>query len=171
MGEVDSTAAKQRGIDIAQADKLVQDKQSKSISGESGGSTIGEERIKAYLSEMSAQAQRVKQGVMTPTQFQTFLDEAKALGVPKERIKAELEASGVKVVSGEEKTIDLERLPDPQEQDYKSLIDRYNGMRGQWIREGKQDKIKASGSLPVGALMNASWTGGRKESKAAFYQM
>lgn len=74
-------------------------------SGESGGSTIGEPQIKAYLDEMTRQIPKVKEGSLTQAQFQAFITEAKANGVPVDRIKSTLEGQETQVVPAQENNI------------------------------------------------------------------
>lgn len=65
---------------------------------------LGEDRINAYLTEISLQIPRVKEGSLTQAQLQSVITEAKAAGVPVDRIKSALEAQGVNVVSAQKTT-------------------------------------------------------------------
>jgi len=69
---------------------------------ESGKNILGEDGIKAYLSEISLQIPKVKEGSLTQSQLQTVINEAKAAGVPVDRIKSALEAQGVNIVPAQE---------------------------------------------------------------------
>ena len=57
-----------------------------------------EGKARAYLTEMAKQIPKVKEGSLTRTDFQNFVNEAKQAAVPEDQIVATLEANGVKVI-------------------------------------------------------------------------
>jgi DNA-binding transcriptional MerR regulator len=69
---------------------------------ESNKNALSEERVRAYLSEITLQIPKVKEGSLTQVQLQAVINEAKAAGVPVDRIKSALEAQGVNVVPAQE---------------------------------------------------------------------
>ncbi|MBN2016232.1 hypothetical protein JW766_05385 [Candidatus Dojkabacteria bacterium] len=64
---------------------------------------ISEEVINAYLDELKLQVPKVKEGGLTQAQLQSLVDEAKAAGVSLDRMRAVLEAQGVKIKQREKK--------------------------------------------------------------------
>lgn len=97
------------GVTVVNKENIV-GKSEESRGDEPRGVPLSESQIGAYLTEMTLQIPKVRQGWLGQPEFQAFIDEAKRAGVPKERIKAILEQNQVPVtelVQPEEK-IDID---------------------------------------------------------------
>jgi hypothetical protein len=90
------------GINAISQDQAAAQPVSDTVTSETTAAPLNEERVHAYLTEMLGQIPKVKEGSLTQSQFQAFITEAKAAGVPVDRIKSTLEAQGINVVPPQE---------------------------------------------------------------------
>lgn len=106
---------KSLGITAVSHEQVATQSATGTTSSESSQQTLSEDRIKAYLSGISLQIPKVKEGSLTQSQLQAVINEAKVAGVPVDRIKSALEAQGVNVVPAQESK-DQQSTPKATEQ-------------------------------------------------------
>ncbi|HCR81073.1 MAG: hypothetical protein UY13_C0002G0098 [Candidatus Pacebacteria bacterium GW2011_GWB1_47_8] len=137
-------------------------------------SSIGEERIAAYIDEISAQARLALKGILEPSKLQHLVDQAISDGVPRDRISAKLQEMDVPIIKKQD-FFEQQSSFDPEKpinaKEYNALTKRFNTLRRRLIDLGDSN-IKSSFdkvNVPIGKILNGAWPGGdTKEARLAY---